>query len=115
MELELQVQCDALKQAFLDGNSEIKAHDVDEDSRFDIYDLTMINLQVNGSKDLKTLYKVTILDVDNNIVSVQYVEKGSDAKTITLEDFGNYAFVGFDKPLKEIYQDTVIKAVYKLK
>ena len=105
----------ALKQAMLDENTSALEHDVDKDKRFDIYDLTLINLQANNNKELKTYYKVTFVDINGNTVSVQIVEKGKDASTVTFNDLDAYKFVGFDKSLKEIYQDTTITAVYELK
>ena len=103
-----------LKQAMLDGNKKALEHDVDLDKRFDIYDLTLINLQANRAKDLKTYYKVTFIDINANVVNVQMVEAGHNAEAVTLPDVGTYKFVGFDKSLNEIYQDTVFTAVYQL-
>ena len=105
----------SLKQDMLAGKASTLNHDVDKDRRFDIYDLTLINLQANNNKALKTYYKVTFLDINGNIISTQMVESGSDATSISLNDLDAYTFIGYDKSLKEIYQDTVITAVYQLK
>lgn len=105
---------DDLSKAYFEKDNKVLAHDVDNDYKFDIYDLTLINLKAKGFKELDTYYKVTFLDINNDIVAVQYVKRGENAQSITLDPVTNYTFIGFDKSLKSIYQDTIIKAKYNI-
>ena len=105
---------DALVNEVLNGTLPIN-HDVDGDKNFDIYDLTCINLAINGNKDLKTTYKVTFIDLEGNVISTQFVNKGENAKEVSFDEVDGYTLCGYSKSLNKIYQDTVIYAKYILK
>lgn len=105
---------DDLSKSYFQKDGKALAHDVDKDNKFDIYDLTMINFQAKNYKTLDTYYKVTFLDLNNDVVAVQYVKMGENASSINLDDIATYKFVGFDKSLKAIYQDTIVKAKYNI-
>ena len=103
-----------LANALFKGNKDLINHDVDEDNKFDIYDLTLINLAANKSKDLKTYFKVTYIDIDGNVIGTQKVEKGQNAKDIDIPNVPGYTFKSYSNSNKSIYQDTVIKLIYVL-
>ncbi len=105
---------DALVDQLLNGILPLE-HDVDGDKNFDIYDLTAISLAINGSRELKTTYKVTFIDLNGNVIATQYVKAGENAKDVNFSTVEGYDLVGYSNSLNKIYQDTVIYAKYILK
>lgn len=61
----------------------------------------------------KRTYTVTFVDDEGNILKTEQVKHGEDAEGLKPEKKGYFTFVGWDKTLYEITEDTTITAIYE--
>ena len=72
-----------------------------------------LNLPVSSNEPVEKV-NVKFVDEDGTVLKEREVEKGKTAAAPTMKDKEGYEFVGWDKPLTNVQEDTVFTAQYNL-
>ena len=99
----------------LEGKQLQKA-DINQDGKVNVSDATKIQLYLAKMIDSlipETIYKVTFLDINGNVIAVREVEKGQAAVAPSAPEVEGYSFTGWDTDFTKVEQDLTVKAVYK--
>ena len=99
----------------LEGKQLQKA-DINQDGKVNVSDATKIQLYLAKMIDSlipETIYKVTFLDINGNVIVVREVEKGQAAVAPSAPEVEGYRFTGWDTDFSKVEQDLTVKAIYK--
>ena len=76
--------------------------------------INALTVDVNGSGEEDTRYKVTFMDADGNVINTQTVKKGGSAVAPAAPIRKGYTFKGWSDSYQNITADTILTAEYDL-
>lgn len=75
--------------------------------------MNKLNLPVSSNEPVEKV-NVKFVDEDGTVLKEREVEKGKTAAAPSMKDKEGYEFIGWDKPLTNVQEDTVFTAQYKV-